>query len=302
MCSSDLVLPTLTLDAGLRLDARTLDVEANEDLDVAAQTRSYTALTGAVGAAWQPRGDLSLAVNLGRAFRAPQLIELFGDGVHEGTLRYERGDPGLVPETALSLDGVVRYLTPHLYAEVSGFVNTLTDYVYPRPTTEVDPASGFVIYEVAQADARLVGAEFRLDVHPHVLHGLGLHVAGDVTEGTHRESDAPLPFVPPARLQAIVEYQADRLGPARDLEVRFGPTFVAGQNRPALTEEVPTDAYTVWDLSLSATFEGGGFTITPLLGIDNLFDAAYVDPLSRFRPYGVLAPGRSVRLSVRIGF
>ncbi|NNF58968.1 MAG: TonB-dependent receptor [Rhodothermaceae bacterium] len=300
--TEELVLPTLTLDAGLRFDARALDVQTNDDLGVLAQTRSYTALTGALGAAWQPRGDFSLALNVGRAFRAPQLIELFGNGVHEGTLRFERGAVDLTPESNLSLDGVARYRTPHVYAEVSGFVNQIDAYIFPRATAEIDPESGFVIYDFTQANARLVGAEFRLDIHPHALHGLGLHFSGDATRGTNRETDVPLPFIPPARLRSAVEYKAEQLGPARDLEARFGPTFVAAQDRPELPEEIPTDASIVWDLSLGAAFPSGGLTITPMLSVDNLFDTAYVDPLSRFRPYGVFAPGRSVRLSLRVGF
>ncbi len=288
------VLPTLTLSGGTRLDTRRLDVDAAPGLGVAAQTRSYTALTGALGAAWQPRADLSLGLNLGRAWRAPVLIELFGNGVHEGTARFERGDPDLVPEASLSLDGVVRYLTPHLFAEVSGFVNRIGDYIFPRLTGEVDSASGFLIYDYAQADARLVGAEFRLDVHPHVAHGLGLHLSGDVTAGTNRETGTPLPFVPPARLTTAVEYRTDTFGPASAVELRFGPTFTAAQRRDDV-DEIPTDSYTVWDASASATFALGGVTLQPVLAVDNLFDARYVDPLSRFRPFGVPAPGRSVQ-------
>ena len=300
--AEQLVTGPLTVDAGLRLDVRTIDVEENGALDLRAQTRDYTALTGAVGAAYQLRPDLSVSANLGRAFRAPILQELFGNGVHEGTLRYERGDPALVPETSLALDGVVRYLTPHVYAEASAFANAIDNYIYPRATAEVDPESGFAVYDFVQADARLVGAEARLDVHPHALHGLGVHLAGDLTRGTNREADTPLPFVPPARLQTAVEYRADRLGPARDVEARFGPTFVAAQRRDALPDEVPTDAYTVWSASASASFPAGAAVLTPTLSVDNLTDAAYVDPLSRYRPFGVPAPGRSVRLALRATF
>lgn len=296
------VLPTVTLDAGLRLDARGLDVADNLDLGVDAQRRSYTALTGAVGAAWQPRSDLSLAANLGRAFRAPILQELFGDGVHEGTLRYERGDAALAPETSLALDGVVRYLTPHVYAELSGFVNAIGGYIYPRITGGADPESGFMIYDFAQAEARLSGLEARLDVHPHGLHGLGLHLAGDLTRGTNLDVDRPLPFVPPARVQTAVEYRAERVGPARDVEARIGPTFVAAQRRSDLPEEVPTDAYTTWEVSASASFPTRAVTLTPTLSVDNLTNAMYVDPLSRYRPFGIPAPGRSLRLSLRASF
>ncbi len=300
--AEQLVLDALTVDAGARIDARRLDVEDNADLGVEAQTRTYTALTGALGLAYQLRPGLSVSANLGRAFRAPILQELFGNGVHEGTLRFERGDPTLGPETSLALDGVVRYLTPHVYAEVSGFVNAIGGYITPRATGAADPESGFQIYDFVQVDARLIGAEGRLDVHPHALHGLGLHLAGDLTRGTDRDADLPLPFVPPARLQTAVEYRAERLGAAHDVEARFGPTFVAAQRRDDLSEEVPTDAYTTWAASASASFDVGHAVLTPMLSVDNLTDAAYVDPLSRYRPYGVPAPGRSVRLTLRAVF
>ncbi len=300
--TEELVLPTVTLDAGIRLDLRSLDADANEALGTQAQTRNYSAVTGALGVAWQPRGDLSMAANLGRAFRAPQLIELFGNGVHEGTLRFERGDATLTPEKSLALDGVVRYLTPHLYAEVSGFVNQIIDYIFPQATSEIDDESGFVIFDYVQGDARLVGGEARLDIHPHSFHGLGLHFSGDFTAGTNREKEIPLPFVPPARVRTAFEYKAQTFGPADKLEVRFGPTFTASQNRPDVPEEIPTEAFTTWDFSLSATFSTNGLTVSPVLTIDNAFDAAYVDPLSRFRPYGVLSPGRNVRLGVRVDF
>ena len=300
--AEQLVLDALALDAGARVDVRQLDVEANDDLGVEAQTRTYTALTGAVGAAYQLRPDLSVSANLGRAFRAPILQELFGNGVHEGTLRFERGSADLEPETSLALDGVARYLTPHVYAELSGFVNAIDGYIYPRITGETDPESGFAIYDFVQADARLVGAEARLDVHPHALHGLGVHLAGDVTRGHNLDADQPLPFVPPARLQTALEYQAERVGAARDVEVRLGPMFVAGQDREDLPEEVPTEAYTVWSASASAAFPVGQTVLTPTLAVENLTDEAYIDPLSRYRPFGVPAPGRSVRLSLRVAF
>ena len=300
--AEQLVLPRLTLDAGARLDARRLDVDDAPDLDVAAQRRTYTALTGAVGVAWQPRADVSLGANLGRAFRAPVLQELFGNGVHEGTLRFERGDAGLGPERSLALDVVGRVLTPHVYAEISGFANRIAGYITPRATGETDAGSGLAVYDFTQTAALLVGAEARLDVHPHALHGLGVHLQADVTRGRDTRLDAPLPFVPPARVQAAVEFQAARVGPVRDVEAQFGPTLVAAQRRPDVPGEVATAAYASWGGSVAASVAVGAATLTPVLAVDNLFDARFVDPLSRYRPFGVLAPGRSVRLSVRATF
>ena len=304
--SEEFVLPHLTLSGGLRADVRRLDVDAAPDLGVAAQVRNYSAVTGAFGAAWQPRSDVSLAVNLGRAFRAPALIELFGDGVHEGTARYERGDADLATESALNLDGVARYLSPTVFVEVSAFVNHIGDYIFARPTEEVDPGSGLFVYDYAQADARLVGGEARVDLHPAFARGFGLHLSGDVTEGTNLETDETLPFIPPARVRTALEYRADALGSARDVTFRAGPTFVAkGEPFDAAIEMEgengeegefgETEPYTVWEASAAATFRAGAVTLTPVVSVQNVLNAEYVDPLSRLRVYGVPAPGLGVQ-------
>ena len=107
----------------------------------------------------------------------------------------------------------------------------------------------------------------------------------------------------PARLRAAIEYDAGSLGLARDLEVRLGPTFTASQRRPELPEEAPTDAYVVWNASAAASFPlTGGASLRASLAIDNIADTRYVDPMSRFRPYGVPAEGRSVRLRLGVSW
>jgi len=297
----ELSLPALTLSGGLRLDTRALDVNANEDLGVEAQTRHYRAFSGALGMAWQPVTGLSVAVNGGRAWRAPVLIELFGNGVHEGTIRYERGDPTLESENNLTLESTVRWLTSHFYVEVSGYVNTIDNYIFPRRTEATDPGSGFSIYQYEQAEARLWGGEVRMDYHPHTLEWVHLHLSGDVTRTRNLDTDTPLPFSPPPRLRAELELEQKQIGPAEQVSFRIGPTFMAEQTRIDPTE-TPTDGYTLWNAALSGTLATGGLTITPILAVDNIFDTAYISHLSRFKPFDVLDPGRNVRFEVQVQF
>ncbi|GIV57176.1 MAG: TonB-dependent receptor [Rhodothermaceae bacterium] len=295
------LLDRLTVSAGLRYDHRRLAVEDNADLGVTAQTRTYDALSGAVGLAWQPATGLSLAFNAGRAWRAPALIELFGNGVHEGTIRFERGRADLDIEQSLSLDATVRWLTRHLYVEATGYLNHIDGYIFPRRTDAVDPESGYFIYQYDQADARLWGLELRADLHPHPLDVLHLHLSGDLARARNLDTDTWLPFTPPARVRIEAALEREAAGPFHDVELRLGPVLVARQDRVD-ENELPTDGYTVWNLSLGAVAEAGGVTLRPLLAVDNLFDTAYLDHLSRYRPFGVLAPGRNVRFQLGVSF
>lgn len=297
----ELVLPRLSVSGGLRMDLRRLDVSENEDLGVDAQTRTYHAFSGAVGAAWQPHSALSLAANVGRAWRAPILIELFAEGVHEGTLRYERGTPTLRPEAGVSSDATLRWLNRHLYVELSGFVTHLDDFIFPRRTAEVDSASGYAVYQYDQAAARLWGGEVTVDLHPHPFDWVHLRLGGDVVRTRNRDTGDPLPFSPPPRLITEVEVEGRKVGGFDRLRFRFGPTFVARQDRIAPLE-TPTPAYTVWNASFVGVASVAGLRLTPTLAVDNLFDAAYTSHLSRFKPFGLLEPGRNVRFQLSVGF
>ncbi len=295
------VLPQLTLNGGLRYDVRRLDVDGNEALGVAAQIRHYGALSGALGLAWQPHRRFSAALNAGRAWRAPVLSELFSNGVHEGTVRFEQGTPSLGPEESFSLDATLRYLNPHVYVEAGGYVNTISNFIFPRPTGRVDPASGYYVYVYDQAQARLWGAEVTADVHPHPYDWIHFNVTADVTYTKNRETGDRLPFSPTPRLRAEVRFDRKTLGPLREARLRLGPTLVARQAHPA-PEETATDGYVLWDATFSTRIRAGAVTLTPVVAVDNLFDTAYTAPLSRLKPYGILEPGRNVRFSLRLSY
>src|SRR3989449_79051 len=89
-----------TLLAGLRADFRRLIPERNDSLGVVAQDRSNQAWSGNAGGGFTPvpGGALSLSLNVGRAWRAPTLFELFANGPHIGEARYELGDSTMKPE------------------------------------------------------------------------------------------------------------------------------------------------------------------------------------------------------------
>src|SRR2546423_1689195 len=99
-------LGRVQLLAGARVDVRRLTADSNAQLGLAAQTRDYTAFAGNVGIVYGI-GAAALTANVGRAWRAPTLFELFSNGPHLGEARYEIGHPGLEPEagTELGLGG-----------------------------------------------------------------------------------------------------------------------------------------------------------------------------------------------------
>lgn len=284
-------LGRVQLSLGARLDRRTLSNEASEDLGLMAGERDWTAFSGNAGILYRLGAPAALVLNVGRGFRAPSAFELFANGVHEGTIRYEVGDPTLSTERALNADVAVRIASRKVQAEVGVFANRVQGYIYPDPTGAFDPESGFQIYQITQGDATLTGVEVAMQFHAtRWLHlGAGL----DYTRGQNTTTDQPLAFIAPLRVQGSVRLEGGDRGvlTAPWLEVEFESN--ARQTRVDPDDFAP-DGYSL--VGIGAGADIGRFDVSAR--ISNLFDTSYRPFLSRYKLYAD-EMGRS--MTVRVG-
>lgn len=283
---------------GARYDHRSLDVEDDLDLGVAAQRRQWSALSGSAGVVYRLSEPVACVASLGRGFRAPSSYDLFANGVHEGTVSYEVGDPGLGVETSLNADVGLRIQSPRLTAELGAFHNRIDDYIRTRPTGTFDSASGFEIFRTVQGDARLFGFEAALEVHA----GRHLHVSlsSDYVRGDDLDTGTPLPWIPPMRALYGVRYEAGPLGGIREAHLGLRGESLARQNRlDPLDTTVP--GYTLLHADAGCELAVAGRTVALDLGVRNLADLAHRDFMSRLKTYA-LSPGRSLTMRVTSHF
>ncbi len=291
-------LDKVTLSAGARVDARTLDVADNEELGVDAQTRDYTAFTATGGIVVRAAPGVALTVAIGRAWRAPTAFELFVDGVHEGTIRYEIGDPELEPEISLNVEGGVRYITPDISIEASAFHNAIDQFIYLSPTGEVDPESGFGIYQNRQADAVLTGAE--VFVEAVATKWLAVRGGVDLVRGSNEDTGLPLPLLPANRFRIGASLTHERIGPALSPYASVDIKIAADQSR--IEEfETETNGYTLVHLGAGLELPMETHRVRIDAEVENVFDESYRDHLSRYKEYA-LNPGRNVSLKVSVPF
>ncbi|HET6232104.1 MAG TPA: TonB-dependent receptor [Longimicrobiaceae bacterium] len=282
--------------AGARGDARKVDADANATLGLADDSRSYRALTFNAGAVVDVAGGLSVRGNVGRAWRAPTLFELFANGPRLGEARFDIGDPTLGTEQNLSAEVGLRWAGARVQAEVEAFGNRVDDYLVARPTAQTQ--QGLRVFRYAATDARLWGGEGSVQVQP--VRSLLLRAAADYVRGEDRTLDEPLPLMPPARALLRAELRPELSGTLRGASLWAQVQAVAHQGRPA-PEELAPDGYTLLDL-------GGGFR--PRLGrrvvavdlqVHNLLDTSYRDFLSRYKEFAD-NPGRSLTLRLATDF
>ncbi|PYO41287.1 MAG: hypothetical protein DMD33_14520 [Gemmatimonadetes bacterium] len=295
----ELALGRVSVVAGGRVDVRRLTADANPLLGLSDQSRDYTAWSGTAGLVYRPVADLSLTANVGRAWRAPTLFELFSNGEHLGEARYEIGDARLRPEAGTDVDVGVRWQSERVHVELAVYRNAIGRFIYITPTdsfVHTSSVDSLRVYRYVQADARMVGGEAAIEVA--VAPPLTLHARADAVRGTNETAGEPLPLVPPARGAIGAELHrgfggVDRSYVGAEVEIATRQTRL----NPL---DIPTAGYSL--LHVSAGFERSLFGRVAQIevAVRNLTDVSYRSFLSRYKEFA-LDPGRNVTLRISLG-
>jgi iron complex outermembrane receptor protein len=276
--------------AGARLDYRELRNDDDDDLGLLAGEQSWTAVTGNFGVLYRVAEPVALVANFGRGFRAPSSFELFSNGVHEGTARFEIGNPDLKEETSFNTDLALRIQSRALQAELGVFANLIDNYINPRPTGQFDAESGLQIFDIVQGDASLVGVEAALEYH--VSKQFHLQGGVDFTRGQNTTSDQPLAFIAPVRVNGGVRWEGRSgrtvMAPTLSLKAEYN----AKQGRLDPDDFAP-DAYTLFHAGAGVAVMAGANVIRLDVQVKNLFDETYRSFLSRYKLFAD-DPGRNV--------
>ena len=267
-----------TLNSGVRYDRRHLKYD---------HTKNFDGVTGSVGAVWNACKSLNVRMNVARGFRAPNMSELGSDGVHEGTVRYELGSASLKPEYSWQADLGVDFSSKYVEAQVAFFANRISNYIFAKRIDRV-MEEGYRTYEYTQGDARLLGFEAGVDVHPmHRLHLGSTFSYVDARQLNEPEETRYLPFTPAPRWTAEVKYELTHRGKwLNNAYVAVGMECHLRQNHyyKADETETATPSYTLFNLSVGTDLMVCGRKVAELYVMaDNLLNRSYQDHLSRLK-------------------
>jgi hemoglobin/transferrin/lactoferrin receptor protein len=127
------------------------------------QARTYNTLVGAANVMYEITPMVTLVGSVGRAFRAPNLVEQFFNGLTPEGAAYQVPNPALSPETSLNFDLGARYRNRYLYLEAFWFRNEIRDGIRIAPTG--DSLNGLPTYSNVNVDKlRFTGVEVSADV------------------------------------------------------------------------------------------------------------------------------------------
>ena len=299
-----------TLSGGLRYDHRRLhgdELIEDGDLRFTDFSRHFNGLTGSIGAVCNLNDHFNLRLNLARGFRTPNMSELASNGVHEGSIRYEIGDQQLKAEYSLQADLGLDFTSHYVSAQLALFANRIDNYIFTHRIAE-EMEEGYLTYAYTQGDARLLGFEAGVDIHPvHSVHFSNTFSYVDA-QLLHQSADTKyLPFTPAPHWSSELKWELfhhthSTVSPHAMHEYRhahpksgiaLNNLYIAASLDSYLKQthiyraddtETKTPGYALLNLSAGTDIQFNGKKLAELyVTADNLLNKAYQNHLSRLK-------------------
>lgn len=339
-------LDKLDISGGLRYDLRAYSNDAlytaanpSTGFDMAVAGPSYTGasqvfssykktfsgVTGSIGATYNFSDRFSVKANLARGFRAPNISEISSNGVHPGTNIYQLGNDHFQPEFSLQEDLGFVFSSRYAVVQLNLFNNSIHNYIYNQKLTGVNGRDSVIVagnqtFQFLSGKANLYGGELSVDLHPvralHFENSISLVYGVNKGTATEKVTDSTqyLPLIPPAH--GTSELRMDFTSKALHLThgfVKAQVEYYAAQNRiySAYGTETATPGYTLLNAGIGGSFtnKSGKTFVSVYLMANNLFNTGYQDHLNRLKYFeeypgnpsgrdGIYNMGRNIALKL----
>ena len=305
--------PLYQVELGGRYDYRYLNAHGYDYLGNSyGGVHHFQSPSLSLSGAYFPTDGVELSSNLGLAWRAPEVNELYSSGLHHGVAAYEVGDPALRPEVGWKWNNEARYSGRVLSVTATAFVQWIGNYIYNVP--QLDPLTGmpevrellagvFPVFRYRQVDALFYGGDVRLQAT--FWEQLRYTVSAQWVRGRNRRTAGYFPYIPSDRYaQELLWTLPYRLPHLRNISVGLNHLFVAKQTRFDPEADFLPDtppAYHLLGAHLGADIPLSKGKLTLSVDGSNLLNLLYKEYTNRFRYYAH-EKGRDVQFTLAYTF
>lgn len=286
---------------GLRYDNRNIDGEEygtlGEEGFINAIDRQFNSYNAALGYKINLSENITGRINTATGFRAPNLAELTSNGVHEGTNRFEIGNPNLSNERNFQVDLALEYNSEHIEFFANGFYNTINDYIFIEPNGEFVDADAVFLYR--QQNAKLYGGELGFHLHPHPLDWLHLESTFETVIGKLNNGEY-LPLIPANNLTNTFRVEFGKRGKWLNNSYSFLTLQSFFDQNNVSQFETDTAGYNLLNLGFGGTCMLFKRPLTLRLSANNLLNETYLSHLSRLKPDGIANIGRNFNIGMSL--
>lgn len=305
------VLGGIQAEIGLRYDFRNTDASGYDwRRELYGGTKRYSNFTGSMAFYRQFDRHFAARINMGLAWRAPDVNELYSNGLHHGS-SWSLGNRDLKSERGYKFVAGAEYKEAWLSVEPSLFYQYIGNYIYDSPDKSLGEGGIHVhwngvypIFAFRQDNCHFYGAD--LNARAVLPKGFALKGKGEWTRARNATLHTWLPLIPSDRYTFAAEWQC-KWGRKRQwkAEARVENLFVCKQTRfdreKELVDDTPPAYYLLNTYAEIACRIGSDRTVRVMFSTENLLNNEYKEYTDRFRYYAH-APGRSVSVRTVINF
>lgn len=297
------------IEAGLRYDLKQLSVyqpekSTNNSSLLVKTSHPFKQSSASIGANYTIDTTWKCMFNIGTAWRAPSVNELYSNGLHHGAAALEYGNSALKVEQAYVATFTGLY-TPNedLHIEVSPYYNYIQGFIYrqPTPTPVLTIRGAFPGFNYTQTDAILRGVDVFASYH--FTHWLEWKVKGSMLRAWNQRANNWLIQMPADRIETEFGFHWDHNQRLKHIYIGPSIQYVAKQHRvPEGSDFVdPPSAYWLTNLNVATHFRMGKNHAEIGMHVTNLWNTRYRDYMDRFR-YFTDAMGRNISLRLKYRF
>jgi iron complex outermembrane receptor protein len=289
------------IQLGLRFDNRSIKGEETGILGqegyIAELDRNFNSFNAALGYRIDLLKNLIGRINIASGFRAPNLAELTSNGIHEGTNRFEIGNPNLKNENNVQTDIALEYSSQHFEFFANGFYNSINDYIFIEPNGEF--VDNNPVYNYIQQDATLYGGEIGFHFHPHPLDWLHVQSSFESVTG-QLDNDDYLPLIPANKLSNTIRLEFNNSQKWITNSYAFVTLNTIFDQNKVATFETPTDGYNLLNAGFGASLKLFKQDVELVVTALNILNEDYISHLSRLKVDNISNIGRNINIGLSI--
>jgi len=299
----------LEIEGGVRYDYKFIQVfkynnNGTSSNELQKPIHVFKNTSGNLGAIFKKDSSLHFALNLGTAWRAPSVNELYTNGLHHGAAAIEYGNDSLKLEKAYTAIFTTHYSkSKKLIIEISPYFNYIHNFIFRQPTNApiLTIHGAFPGFNYKQADVTITGCDFYLNYK--LIRSLEISSKASILRAWNMNANNWLIMMPSDRYETELTYRFKNLTMIKTSYVSASVLYVTKQWRvPANSDFVnPPNAYYTINLHASAQVKVKNQNLEIGLSVMNLMNQSYRDYLDRFR-YLTDAIGRNFVVRLKIPF
>ncbi len=305
------------LEAGLRYDYRNFFNTTN-NTGRNYPDRNYSSVSGNTGITFRIADGFSINAMASTAWRAPNVNELYSDGLHHGAARIEKGDSSLLAERANSLMTGINFTKNKWSFEISTYTKHINDFIYLAPTypPQLTIRGAFPSFRFQQTNARLNGVD--ISVGYEINHHIKWSGKASLLRAWNRTDKDWLIQMPADRIENEIEYSFNNGKFFKESYLKLNVQNVLKQSRVPVFGNIevtrtdgskylasdyapPPPAYMLFGVEMGSQLSIGNKDLIVTLAATNLFNNAYRDYMNAFRYYAD-EMGRNISLRIKMPF